>query len=469
MATVSVTCAGVLINPANFFAVGIYDASSNTLLETVAPVKGGGYTNPFQITFLNSYAIGKAYRVIWWENTSGVVGGTSRCSGSLTPSVYSPVFRADKFYTYGTSAEMTTNTTIVDPTLIGWGIGFELFGSGTLQPTVDYTFDPTTGTIVLINGMNYQNGQKVIVHFLPQITVAPTTSGGITTGRVIASAADTLSAADKNSALFLQGSGGSFISTLPPLSTMSDFDVLEFYSYGGNHIYATLQCAGTDKIQWNALRTKLFMRQGTNLVLFKANGVWNVKGNTSPMDMIGEIIYKYTKTDFPYMLADGSTGGLLNRVTYAGLWDYVAGLTAGVVSEATWGNSTTLDGITYFPNKGCWSTGDGSTTFRAPLLINEFIRGADGSARQPGSFQADAMQTHRHDERMAGTAGSYPNGKTGANEIVGGDTGGFNQPGKMSSVPYGTPDGVTNVSLPLAKIDTETRPENISLYALIRL
>ena len=89
MATVSVSCAGALINPANFFAVGIYDASSNTLLETVVPVKGGGYTNPFQVTFLNSYTNGKVYRVIWWENTSAVVGGTSRCSSSLTPSVFS--------------------------------------------------------------------------------------------------------------------------------------------------------------------------------------------------------------------------------------------------------------------------------------------------------------------------------------------------------------------------------------------
>lgn len=465
MATVSITCAGVLINPANFFAVGIYDASSNTLLETVAPVKGGGYTNPFQITFLNSYAIGKVYRVIWWENTSGVVGGTSRCSGSLTPSVFSPTFRADKFYTYGTSAEMTTNTTIVDPTLIGWGIGFELFGSGTLQPTVDYTFDPTTGTIVLINGMNYQNGQKVIVHFLPQVTAAPTSSGGITTGRVIASAADTLSSADKNSALFLQGSGGSFVAALPPLASMSDFDVLEFYSYGGNHIYATLQCAGTDKIQWNALRTKLFMRQGTNLVLFKANGVWNVKGDTMPMCSIGETIYKWSNTEFPYIFADGS---LLDRVMYAGLFDYFSALpSAALVADAVWANTTTLDGITYFPNKGKWTAGNGSTTFRAPLLINQFLRGADGSTRLPGSFQADAMQKHTHPNNKGGTTGNYPFGK-GPVRVVGGDTGGFNTNDELTDAPFNYP-GANVLGTILSKVDTETRPENISLYALIRL
>src|SRR5579863_3643584 len=104
MATVSVSFSGTLINPANYFAFGIYDASNGSLLETVAPAKGGGYTNPLQVTFLNSYTIGKVYRVIVWENTTAVVGGTSRVSGSLTPSVNSTSLQPDKFYYYGTSA-----------------------------------------------------------------------------------------------------------------------------------------------------------------------------------------------------------------------------------------------------------------------------------------------------------------------------------------------------------------------------
>lgn len=466
MATVSVSVAAALINPANFFAVGIYDASNGTLLETVAPVKGGGYTNPFQITFLNAYTIGKVYRVIVWENTTAVVGGTSRVSGSLTPIVNSATYRADKDYIYGTTAEMINDTTIVDATLIGWGISFEQFGSGTLQLGVDYTYDDTTGTIVLINGTTYQNMQRMIVHFLPQITPAPTSSGGVSTGRIIASAANTLSSADANSALYLQGSGGSFIATLPALSTMSDYAVLEFYSYGGNHIYATLQTAGTDKIQWNALRTKLFMRQGTNLVLFKANGVWNVKGDTMPMCSIGEIIYRYSNTDFPYIPADGT---LINRSTYAGIEDIFNNLPgAAVVAEASWAATSIIDGITYFPNKGKWSPGDGSTTIRVPLLFNQFIRGADGSGRLPGSFQPNAMVTHSHDTGMSANGGHWPFGKTPSNENVGGDPGLFVLPGKLSSAPYNNP-GADVAGALLTGVTTENRPNNISLYALIRL
>lgn len=470
MATVSVSFAGTLINPVNFFAFGIYDASNGSLLETVAPTKGGGYTNPLQVTFLNSYTVGKVYRVIVWENTTAVVGGTSRVSGSLTPSVNSTSFQADKFYTYGTSLEMTDSVTIVDPSLIGWGISFEQFGSGTLKPGTDYTYDPATGTIILINGTTYQTGQEMIVHSQPKVAaVVPPPSAGVVVGRVIA-VNTSLSNADANSAIALQGSGGSFIVTLPALSTMSDFQPIEFYSAGGNHIYATLAASGSDKIQWNALRTKLFMRQATNLVLFKMNGVWNVKGDTMAMCSIGEIVYRYGKdsavVDFPYLIANGS---LINRATYAGLFDYFSNLPgAALTAEATWGNPTTIDGGTYYFNKGRWTTGDASTTIRVPLLFNQFIRGADGSTRQPGSFQPDAMQLHTHDVVMAGTGGSYPNGRTPGNETVGGDTGGFTRRGKLSSPPYDSPGAGANGTL-LTKVSTETRPENVSLYALIRL
>lgn len=469
MATVSVSVASALLNPANFFAVGIYDASSGALLETVAPVKGGGYTNPFQVTFLNSYILGKVYRVIVWENTTAVVGGTSRVSGSVTPSVNSTSFRTDEILVYGTDAIMTNPTTIVDPSLIGWDISFEQFGTGTLTPGAgkDYTYDKTSGTIILVNGTTYQNGQKMVIHFLPQVAAVAPSFSGISTGFILA-VSTVMGNSYANSAVYLMGSGGSFIATLPALSTMSDYQPIEFYSDGGNHTYVTLLAAGTDKIQYNVLRTKLFLRQGVSVTLFKANGVWKVKGNTAPMDMIGEVVYKYSNTDFPYILADGSAGGLLSRATYAGLWDYISGNAAALTTEAAWGNTSVLDGVTYFPNKGKWTAGDGSTNFRAPLLINQFICGADGSSRQPGSFQADAMQKHTHDTVMGGTGGAYPFGKTPTNEIAGGDSGGFSVRGKLSSPPYTAPGAGADGAL-IVRVDTKTRPENISLFALIRL
>ena len=104
-------------------------------------------------------------------------GGTSRVSGSATPSSNSTSLRQDEVLVYGIDPEFTDNVTIVDQkTLIGWLISFEQFGSGTLTPGsapgsgVDYTYDITTGTIVLVNGTTYNSGQKMIIHFEPQIS-----------------------------------------------------------------------------------------------------------------------------------------------------------------------------------------------------------------------------------------------------------------------------------------------------------
>lgn len=469
MSTFSVGFQSTLINPANYYIAAVYDFSNLvTPVETYLIAKGGGYPATFQVTFLNSYTANKLYRIILYENTSLAIGGTTRCSADAKASVNATTLRGDARYIYGVTATFTNNTTIVDSSLIGWGISFEQFGSGTLNPGTDYTFDNTTGTVVLINGSTYVNGQNMIVHFQPQVAAVAPSFSGVSAGRIVA-VATTLSNSDANSAIYLQGSAGSFIVTLPALSAMTDYQPLEFYSFGGNHIYATLLPQGTDKIQLNGQRVKIFLRQSMHITLFKANGIWNVRGESNVLNTVGEIVYKYSNTDFPYLLADGSSGGLLSRSTYSGLWNYVQGLSsAALISEAAWGNITTLDGVNYYPNKGLWTAGDGSTTFRVPLLINQFLRGADGSARQPGSFQADAIQVHTHDTVMAGTGGVYPYGKTPGTEVTGGDTGAYTKNGKLSSPPYTSP-GAGNSGTLLSKIDVETRPENIALYALIRL
>lgn len=468
MATVSVSFQSTLINSANFFVAAIYDASSlGVVLETSIPTKGGGYTNPFQVTFLNSYNPSTIYRVILWENATAVVGGTSRVSASLRPTLNSATFRADEPLVYGIDAVFTDTVTIVDPSLIGWGISFEQYGSGTLTLGTDYTFDNTTGTIVLINGTSYVNGQKMVIHFLPQISTAPSSYSGIATGSVV-SVSTTMGSGYANSAVYLQGSGGSFIMTLPALSTMADYQPIEFYSAGGNHINVVLLCSGSDKIQWNVLKTKLILGQAEEVTLFKANGVWNVKNPSASIRMAGEIVYKYTNADFPYVLADGSSGGLLSRATYSRLFDYVQGLPiAAVTTEAAWANSSVQDGITYYPNKGTWTMGDGSTNFRVPLLINQFIRGADGSARQPGSLQVDAMLDHQHPFLMGGVGGSYPNGK-GPLGTSGGDTGAYTLNQDMTDHPYNDP-GPGVLATVLSRVATENRPVNISLFALIRI
>jgi microcystin-dependent protein len=92
-----------------------------------------------------------------------------------------------------------------------------------------------------------------------------------------------------------------------------------------------------------------------------------------------------------------ANGALLSRVDYADLWAEAqdSGL---LVSEATWAAN----------NKGCYSTGNGSTTFRIPDLRGRTVIGAEQGGgltnRQIGSsggaenhiLTIDQMPGHNH-------------------------------------------------------------------------
>lgn len=83
-------------------------------------------------------------------------------------------------------------------------------------------------------------------------------------------------------------------------------------------------------------------------------------------------------------------GQLVSRTTYANLWAY-AQATGLVVSEATW----VLNSL------GCFSVGDGSTTFRLPDMRGWSVRGLDegrgyDTGRVFGTVQESAVFSHTH-------------------------------------------------------------------------
>ncbi|VWD61422.1 putative phage tail protein [Burkholderia lata] len=86
-----------------------------------------------------------------------------------------------------------------------------------------------------------------------------------------------------------------------------------------------------------------------------------------------------------------ANGVLVNRADYPALWAYAEG-SGTLVSDDEWRNE----------RWGCFSTGDGSTTFRLPELRGEFIRcWADGrddidAQRGIGSYQGPQNRSHVH-------------------------------------------------------------------------
>lgn len=128
---------------------------------------------------------------------------------------------------------------------------------------------------------------------------------------------------------------------------------------------------------------------------------------------------------------------MISRTTYASLWALAS---AAAVSEAAWAT-----------DKGKFSNGDGSTTFRLPDLRDQFIRGA-GASRVVGTSQLDAFQGHYH------SSGGYYGTTGGGNLLLGGiNSGTVAISGPITDGTNGTP-----------RTAAETRPVNVAVNYIIR-
>ncbi len=474
---IQVSFAAILTTSTDYFVAALYDASNlGVCLESQQIPKSGGIypapPAPMQVTFLTSVTIGKTYRVILWESVDATPTGVSKSSGDITVLVNGVNTRSPLYLVAGTSAGMTVGATeYVDPTssLAGWSYVYFELGSGPLTPGagMDYTVDPTTGNPTLINGETFQAGQKFVIMFLPQVgqAISPPVSAIQSGTRITASI--TLTAAQKNMKLYIQGAGTNLTVVLPLLSDLADYDCVSINSDGGTHINAIFPAQGTDKIQYKGQQiSQLILAQGENLLLIKANGVYNV--DNSPLvgwDRVGETVWKWAKGDSGLLLLNGQQ---VPAADYARLYAYISGGgvdAAAIVSQTTWNTGIlNIDNVTYATNKGKWVLG--GSYLQLPVIMNSFIRNADGTTRYSGSFQADAMLDHQHSQ-LIGLIPGAPNGEGPTASDNGRYNGEQNQPSDLTGHPYNpTIAGVTGT--PVGRIASEVRPPNIALYAAIR-
>lgn len=81
------------------------------------------------------------------------------------------------------------------------------------------------------------------------------------------------------------------------------------------------------------------------------------------------------------------TGALVSRTTYPDLWAWVQA-NAPLISETDWQTQAAAQ-----TSVGDYSTGDGSTTFRLPKIL-DYVRG--GSTADAGTWQEDIFELHSH-------------------------------------------------------------------------
>lgn len=451
----NVTVAGLPTNPANLLVAALYDPlvpgnypATPDYYMTV-PKPGGGYTGAgIQIIFIN--VVFKVYDFALFESTDGTPSGTVLIDPfAIQPGLNTAIVRAQIPLIPGTTAGLT-DTAYVDATLVGWQYSVQKRAYGPRLIGTEIAIDDAGGFHLLLSGETIDD--LYFIDFIPQIIPVNPTTNAITASATI-TAAITLDSTYKNKYIYIKGAASFIPITLPDINSVSNFDFFLFISAGGVHVSAPITCKSGDQFQYfinqtafngNTLSSKITLCQNERLKIYKDQGVWNVEELSASAMITGRIVESDSLFDLNTLLADGT---LKNRQTYSRLWDYINNLPNYMrVSEATWAAATIIDGMSFLLNRGFYSVGDGSTTFRMKtLMLYPTRRAVDGSIRLAGSLQTQKV-------------GQFP--------IVRGDDF-LNHPRPGAHVGRGDANPDTGTDILILNADLENRSTNIGVYASI--
>jgi hypothetical protein len=195
------------------------------------------------------------------------------------------------------------------------------------------------------------------------------------------------------------------------------------------------------------------------LWLYRGDDGWYVLNQLPGVDNVGDEFFG--RKQKPNTLI--ASGELVLRADYPRLWEYVQSLGFGLVSDATWNTVAIIENAAlgtragYKPYEGCYSMGDGATTFRLPNMQEKFVRGLNnigGSDSQrvynhEGGVQPDDNRRHDHDQQ------TYTAVNDGGRKPVG-----------FSNTLNDLGDSGVNTGL---SGGYESRPINVGLLPLIRI
>ena len=247
------------------------------------------------------------------------------------------------------------------------------------------------------------------------------------------------------------------------------FDVLANFNDGDILTVATRTVSGTSvKIKANGSETinfngdnvnQLWLLQQEYIELTKLDTEWLVTDCSQSLLETGDCLDAYKQRPNTVV----RMGQLLNRSEYPRLWQWCLDKLADgqeLLDEVVWQSN-----IAY---KGCFSRGNGTTTFRLPDDRSMFTRyldlGAGIDYERPqnyaGGYQADTLKAHDHVMHGKGTipGSNYYLGRTNNRYAAGGGTDGFGG--------SNTPDGNMKTG---DTGGTETRPKNTAKLPLIKI
>lgn len=449
------------------------------------------YSNPQPVTFTN--VTSGVYIVIVWLNTTGVPGGTVAYQYIYNPSYQNATERADEYLICGLTSGFPDGATgYTDATWVGWLVTVYRRANG--GPMIDAAVQPVNGEInfspgggfTLVDPSNaFDDGEVVVVQFQPQITTESemnTPNAGILWGGETDITVDTvLDNTAMGKYLIIAGANPVVNVTLPPISTVPDGTLIGFLCEGGSgttNLAANLIPAGGDQIIWlNDFFTNsdpLSMCQSEELWMASYNGNWRVHMADGGWRHVGEFVETLGSNNQNVVQLNGA---VLLRAQYPRLWRWVNKKLDGtmLITDTQWLLQNTTGGSAQFkmyPNCGRFSTGDGSTTFRVPLFVQQ------NDTLSPANVMAGGFR--RAVPVANGAAGNLSRDKVGnfGAQIQGriiAKSGTNNQVTVLSAGPTDRDLGPNNVTLPFSgqdintgALNNETTPFYTTNYLFIR-
>ncbi len=320
-------------------------------------------------------------------------------------STHSPVeWGGELIYKVPSSANNTDTASI--PSIAGLDFSLER-GGLPLEPLKADNSNASTAEFEILNAGGFKllqsgdvlsTGEKFKLTLFSLIsTTGPTSSStGFITGKVVVTANKVLNAiTEMNKLIQLRGTSSALTLTLPSVEDIPVNSFIPIEASINNTKPCTVSTTGGQYVYFNnGSKTAFYMMPGEVCWLFRdEDGFYIVNDFADKYRHIAKPLAAY-KADMNQLLCAGQ---LLLRADHPRLWEYIQTLGSSLVNDATWLTaSATLGGRTIaYPYRGCFSTGDGSTTFRVPDLMNMFLRGVkseSGSDAQrflnkPGGYQ----------------------------------------------------------------------------------
>lgn len=366
-----------------------------------------------------------------------------------------PVLQGDTIIHVVTAGEAGGDT-ISLPDLAGKSFFLRMEGRPVL-PT-EFEILDAGGFRILIAGFTLEEGQRFDLQVYDlQVTSGPGPAVPLTTLLVKANSINVNTLLDNthiNKVVPIRGGATALVLTLPdPGDYENGLIILE--TSVGNTVQHKIQTSSGNINMNNATWTDIRMSAGEAVWLFSDGAGWQV------INTFGEIYRNIGVPTASYKVGLNEIaceGQLLNISDYPRLFYTIQTFGASLVSDATWntasivsGNGQTVD----FPYRGCFSTGNGTTTFRLPDLRGQFLRGlktntgsvdGDRVLNVPGGFQKEDIISHAHSiSNQYQQWGSASGGQDGANDTANPITG--------STANFG---------------GTHTRPDNVGVKWVIK-